>query len=77
MNFHTLSQNILYPSAHGSTPTCSDTISSPIDYVHWDNPNALCDRLRVLVADREHGFTGHDREIKLIIKELRAAKIIY
>ena len=68
-------RNLLYSSAQGST--CSDTIESPFNYNNWDDPNELVDHLRVLVTERELGFTGHDNEIQLIIEELRKADIIY
>ncbi|KYM93730.1 hypothetical protein ALC62_15668 [Cyphomyrmex costatus] len=42
-----------------------------IDYVHWDDPNELVDRLRLLEASRQAGHNGHDNEILSIIEELR------
>ncbi|XP_071579217.1 uncharacterized protein [Temnothorax nylanderi] len=47
-----------------------------IDYVHWDDPNELVDRLRLLEASRLAGHTGHDNEILSIIEELREAGLI-
>lgn len=49
---------------------------SPIDYVHWDDPNELVERLRLLVASQTAGHTGHTNEIASIIEELRESKII-
>lgn len=49
---------------------------SSFDYVYWDNPNELVDRLRLLKASQAAGHTGHDNEIISIIEELREAKII-
>lgn len=46
------------------------------DYVYWDDPNELCDRLRLLIASQTAGHTGHENEIISIIEELREAKII-
>ena len=68
-------QNFLYHFTQDST--CSDTIDSSFDYDKWDDPNELVDRLRVLVAERNAGFIGHDNEIQVIIEELRKAEIIY
>jgi len=47
-----------------------------IDYVHWDDPNELVDRLRLLQASRQVGHNVHDNEILSIIEELREAGII-
>lgn len=42
-----------------------------VDYVYWDDPNELIDRLRLLIASRNAGNTGLDNEIISIIEELR------
>ena len=42
-----------------------------IDYVYWDDPNELVDRLGLIVASRAAGHTGHDNEIASIVEELR------
>ena len=68
-------QNLLYPSAQGSTR--SDSIDSSFDYDNWDDPNDLVDHLRILLAKRDAGFIGYENEIQFIFKELREAKIIY
>jgi len=47
-----------------------------INYVYWDDPNKLVDRLKLLVASKQAGHTGHKNEIVSIIEELREAKII-
>ncbi|XP_070154031.1 uncharacterized protein [Polyergus mexicanus] len=47
-----------------------------IDYVHWNDPNELVDRLRLLDASHQAGHNGHDNEILSIIEELREAGII-
>ncbi|KYN22042.1 hypothetical protein ALC57_05569, partial [Trachymyrmex cornetzi] len=46
-----------------------------IDYIHWDDPNEIVDRLRLLEASRQAGHNGHD-EILSIIEELREAGLI-
>ncbi|XP_057338453.1 uncharacterized protein LOC130676317 [Microplitis mediator] len=48
-----------------------------MDYVHWDNPNELVDRLRLLMASQAAGNPSHINEIISIIEELREAGIIY
>lgn len=47
-----------------------------VDYVYWDNPNELVDRLKLLIASRDAGNTGLDNEIISIIEELRESKVI-
>lgn len=46
------------------------------EYVYWDNPNELVDRLRLLYASNSAGHTGHRNEIISILEELREADII-
>ena len=41
------------------------------DYVYWDDPNELVDRLRLLMASRAASHMGHDDEIASIVEELR------
>jgi hypothetical protein len=47
-----------------------------IDYVHWNDPNELVDRLRLLDASRQAGNNAHDSEILSIIEELREEGLI-
>ncbi|KYN11453.1 hypothetical protein ALC57_16388 [Trachymyrmex cornetzi] len=47
-----------------------------IDYIHWDDPNEIVDRLRLFEASRQAGYNGHDNEILSIIEELRVAGLI-
>ena len=47
-----------------------------IDYVHWDDPNELVDRLQLLDASHRAGNNAHDNEMLLIIEELREAGFI-
>jgi hypothetical protein len=53
-----------------------DVTDKTIDYVHWDDPNELVDRLRLLLASQAAGHTGHINEINSIIEELQEAQII-
>lgn len=46
------------------------------DYVYWDDPNELIDRLKLLIASKNAGNTNHDNEIVSIIEELKEAGII-
>lgn len=47
-----------------------------IDFVYWDDPNELVERLKLLIASRDAGNTGLDNEIISIIEELRESNII-
>ncbi|XP_070157980.1 uncharacterized protein [Polyergus mexicanus] len=47
-----------------------------IDYMHWNDPNELVDRLRLLEASRQAGNNAHDNEILSIIEELYEAGLI-
>ena len=47
-----------------------------IDYIHWDDPNKIVVRLRLLEASRQAGHNGHDNEILSIIKELCDVSLI-
>lgn len=46
------------------------------DYIYWDDPNELVERLRLLLSSQNAGHTGHTNEIISIIEELKEAKII-
>lgn len=46
------------------------------DFVYWDDPNELVDRLKILIASKNAGNTSHDNEIISIIEELKEANII-
>lgn len=47
-----------------------------VDYVYWDDPNELVERLKLLIASKDAGNTGLDNEIISIIEELRESGII-
>lgn len=53
------------------------TSNEPVQYVHWDDPNELVIRLRLLISERQAGNNNHENEIHSIIEELREEKIIY
>lgn len=48
-----------------------------IVYEYYDDPNELCDRLRLLIASKGAGNTNHDQEVNSIIEELRERGIIF
>lgn len=45
--------------------------NSRIIYEYFDDPNELCERLRLLISSRMAGNTNHMQEINSIIEELR------
>lgn len=47
-----------------------------IVYEYYDDPNELCDRLRLLIASKQAGNSNHDQEINSIVEELRENNII-
>ena len=46
------------------------------DYVYWDDPNKLVDRLQLLAASYQAGNKSHMNEIMSILEELREADLI-
>lgn len=50
--------------------------NKPIDYIYYDDPNEIVNRLKLLVASQLAGHTGHNNEMLSIEEELREAKII-
>lgn len=59
----------------GSLPFLK-TYKSNTDFVYWDNPNELIERLKILIASKDAGNTNHDNEIISIIEELKEAGIV-
>lgn len=47
-----------------------------IDYIFWDDPNEIVDRLRLLISSQSAGNNSHNNEIVSIIEEMREANII-
>lgn len=47
------------------------TVDDHIKYEYFDDPNELCERLRLLTASRAAGNTNHAQEINSILEELR------
>jgi hypothetical protein len=50
--------------------------SKNVEYVYFDDPNELVERLKLLLSSQMAGHNGHNNEIISIIEELREAKII-
>lgn len=45
-------------------------------YIYWNDPNELCERLKLLIASQSAGNTGNNNEIISIFEELQEAGII-
>lgn len=58
-------------------PTKKQYNDKAVDYVHWNKPKELVDRLRLLWSSKQAGHTGHDNEILSLISELREEGIVY
>ncbi|KYM96988.1 hypothetical protein ALC62_12366 [Cyphomyrmex costatus] len=63
-------------SLGAGVPTTMRVTDNKVDYVHWDDPNELVDRLQLLDASRSAGNNAHDNEILSIIDELRESGFI-
>ncbi len=50
--------------------------NKPIEYVYWDDPNEMVDRMRLLMASTRAGNGNHQNEIMSIIEELKERHII-
>lgn len=61
---------------HGTGLPLMKTWKKNVDYIYWDNPNELVERLKLLLASRDAGNTGLDNEIVSILEELREGGII-
>lgn len=46
------------------------------DFIFWDDPNEIVDRLRLLMSSTAAGHNAHTNEIISIIEELREAQLI-
>ena len=51
-------------------------VDDTIQYVHWDDPNELVDRLRLLVESSRAGNNAHENEILSIVEEMCEAGVI-
>lgn len=70
-----LADNLLNPKIGGFLPTFKN-YKKNTDYVYWDDPNELIERLKLLIASKCAGNSNHDNEIISIIEELKEAGIV-
>lgn len=69
-------KKIIAPITTGKGMLMKVTDNKITDYIYWNDPNELINRLRLLIASQEAGHTGHRNEINSIIEELQEAHII-
>ena len=48
----------------------------PIEFVYYDDPNQIVERLKILIASSQAGNNSHHNEINSIIEELKESHII-
>lgn len=65
----------LKESKGGSLPVLKQYHNNT-DFVYWDDPNELIERLKLLIASKDAGNNSHDNEIISIIEELKESGII-
>lgn len=70
-----LSKGFTKPKIGGFIPLFKN-YKKNTDYVYWDDPNELIERLKLLVASKCAGNTNHNNEIVSIIEELKEAGIV-
>lgn len=76
-NRHYKYTNIIKPLFKVGGSGVREVTNNKVDYIYWDDPNELVDRLRLLWLSRQAGNTGVNNEIDSIIEELRECGIIY
>lgn len=70
---HSSGEGLLLPKI----PSMKLFNSKGVDYVYWNKPKELINRLRLLWSSKMAGHSGHDNEILNIIEELREEGIVY
>lgn len=51
--------------------------NKPVEFILYDDPNEIVERLRLLLASQAAGNNNHNNEIESIVEELRESGIIY
>lgn len=65
----------LFNKTHKGEGLMRVNLSKP-NYIYWDDPNELVERLKLLIASQHAGNNNQSNEILSIIEELREADII-
>lgn len=69
---HTSTESLV----QGSGLSFMKQVKPNVDFVYWDDPNELVERLKLLIASRDAGNTGLDNDIISIIEELHESGYI-
>ena len=72
IKYRTIISKLFQASGSGLLPVTNNKI----DYIRWDDPNELVERLALLIASERAGNEGHKPEIASIEEELREANFI-
>jgi len=75
LKFQLVSQLIGYKGKGLTLPMLVKPDYKP-EYIYWDHPNELVERLRLITAAYQAGNTAHSNEIMSILEELREADYI-
>lgn len=65
----------LFDNTHTGKGLMTVNLRKP-NYIYWDDPNELVERLKLLIASQQAGNNNQTNEIVSIIEELREANII-
>lgn len=63
-------------TGYGLIPEQLTVTNRKSDYIYWDDPNELVNRLRVLISSKNAGYTCQEDEIMSIVEELREDNLI-
>lgn len=76
LKYRNIIKKIVQQQKHIGRGLMANNNSNNIEYVYWDDPNELVERLKLLIASQSAGHSNHNNEIISIIEELREAEII-
>lgn len=69
-------KNIIKPLIPHSGGELKNLLKQNVDYVYWNDPNEMVERLRLLLSSQQAGNNSHNNEITSILEELRESNII-
>lgn len=76
VKYKTVVQHLFPSSRKGHGIESLKVTSKRVEYIPWQDPNKLVERLRLLMSSQMAGHTGHENEITYIIDALRKSKYI-
>lgn len=69
-------RKIIKPLIKHTGGSLMNLIKPNVDYIYWNDPNEMVERLRLLLSSQQAGNNNHDNEITSIVEELRESNII-